>query len=301
VSRLPPPTPLTIPATRAAVATTARGMELRIDARAAEVVAMLGYIPMELLGRFHERTFDLMNHHRRSVLKHHRFPAGRRAQKMLGARLYRYGARTRDPVKIEQLVGESFAVEPSGAFGDAMRVWERGGTVRTSEAMAIPFFAGLSGKGGRGARVSAKFRKLLEAGLFDVAKGRGILFEPTVSRRRLKGVEGQTGYRSVIYGAARRRRVQPPVLGFYERFQSILPVHMAKFDRDLSLALTSAGREAIRARYADDRIFRGSFEQQYKQELRKYLEMNKVVGSEARAVIARARADARTRSEKGVA
>lgn len=250
---------------------------VELDARIGEAVAAMGLLPAGVHGAFRERIYDLLSHHRDSVLKHHGLPGGRRAQKWLATRLFRFTRAVGGESRIAELMGEGFGAAVSGeTFGPgALRQVEFGGTM-SGEMMAIP--------AGRGRANPKEFRRLLALrgarGGLDVAPS-GALVREAEGRRH--------GLRSELWGVLRRTRRQPRQLGYYARFADVQSRHAERFEADLDRAMTAAGREALAERARDRGLQRGV----YVGTLRKYLEQNPGKHAEARRVAAAAARAAR--------
>lgn len=198
-----------------------------------EVLATLGYVPAALIGALSFRNFDLTSHHRKSVLKYQKFPAGRRAQRMIAAGLHRYGRKRTAPEAISDVVGETFAAANSGVLAeDYFKHVEFGGVVRSKEYMAIPLAGGRRGSG-PGDKATSLFRKLVAEKGFDIRPGGWLTYTT------------KDGKKSILMGVLRRQRHQPAVLGFYDQFDKIMPKHLARYERDIGMALTEAGRASL--------------------------------------------------------
>lgn len=242
------------------------GLDVQIDA--SSVIATLGYFPAAAVRALHVRMIDLLSHHRRSVAKHHKFPAGRRAQRMLFARLSAKYATERHPTRIEQLVGTSFSrpakTEPFSR--DIMPTWNEPQQVNASESFVIPFgyglaTGGLTGNAGftRGAKAAKVFREIFRAGgqhtgrelhFVRTSSGKVLAVLETVqgekSVRRVKGVRTQKeGSSFQVIGVVARARRQPAMIDFFGEFDRIQAKHTAKMDRDMGMALTVAGRAKL--------------------------------------------------------
>ena len=210
---------------------------------------MVGVVPACLIGALAVRNWDLVDHHRSSVIKHGKFKGrgGRSpAKRMIASRLFRYSAKVRNPTKINDLEGESFAASTGPASSgsdfaldaDTFEAWEFGKTIRSDDPMAIPFV-------GNTQKQRDKFHRLLASGevsVVNTAKVRGLLVHSV-------NADGSTRakQRSVPIGFLRSQRRQPPILGFYDQFARILPAHQKKYDQALCQALTVAGRRRLRA------------------------------------------------------
>lgn len=212
---------------------------LDVQARTAEVVQMLGGMPDVVAFALQEALFDAVNHHRRSVLQHHKMPSKKRGREMLAATLHRYSKRGADRSKPMEMSAESFGAAETPQF---LLNLERGGQIAASEWMAIPFMGGLRTLKS-GERVTrANFKKFLTSGkLRAVRSGRGeILLVHHVKARTVKGE--LRGGRATIMGILKKSRKQRPLAGFAEQWNRIQPKHLAKFDKILDQAITEAGR-----------------------------------------------------------
>lgn len=255
-------------------------VEVSVDA--SSVIATLGYFPAAMVRALHVRFIDLLSHHRRSVAKHHKFPAKRRAQRMLFARLSAVYATQRKPTDIDHLVGRSFSrparEEPFPQ--DIAAMWETGADVNASAPFVIPLGFGLTTGGlhgmtgfARGAKTSKLFNEVFRQGgahtdrelhFVRTSSGRVLAVVETVAKRttsrknRKTGVVTQTGgMRSQVVGVLARRRRQGPMIEFYGQFDRVLPKHQAKMDADLEMALTEAGRAKLEAKLDKELGLRG--------------------------------------------
>lgn len=210
-----------------------------ISADVSAVVAQIGYLPPALTGALAYENYNLVDHHRRSVLKHHKLPGGKAAQRFLASRLHRYGSK-KDPTELADLVGESFAAAQTGkTFGrERFRKLEEGGERTTSRWFAVPIGAlQLKSPGARSAAYR-RFREQLSAHMLVVV-GKGLLI-----RRDAHDQGAKTKVVKIIGKLVRARREQP-MLGFQEQFDRVLPGHMARYDKALDLAMTEAGRDRL--------------------------------------------------------
>lgn len=258
---------------------TVRGLE--------EVIATVGYMPAALIGALHEANFDFMSHHRKSVIGHNTAPDKRRFGRMIATRLHRYGATTRNPTRLDELQGESYAAplrsDKFGGLDDKhLRALEEGGNVNSREAMAIPIAAGLQARA-PGTRPTPLFAKALKAwherrggnrkfarGLqFDVVRtstGQVLLVLELDARRGKNAV----GARTQVMGVLKRRRRQRAMLGFYAQVDRIQPKHEAKYERIIEQASTAAGQAALERRTNAAVDGRRAFQQAFT----KYLDAN---------------------------
>lgn len=225
------------------------------------VIEMLGALTPALAAVLASVNWELLSHHRSAVLKHHRFPGGRASQRMLGSRIFRYGAKVRAPVRIDDAVGEVFAAAESGeTFGETAFVdWEKGRRIGASGYMAVPVGEGVKDTP-KGRRATAKFRRLLTAREFRIAwvrEGLGLLYvtlsgaqrrRRDVKRQREDGGTNLRTARRLVMGMLIRKRVQRPILDFYKRFDAVAPGHMKDYESAVALALTEAGRIKLERR-----------------------------------------------------
>ena len=214
-----------------------------IHFNAAEVIATIGTLPAIAPAVIAERNKDAVDHHQRGVLKDAKsnFPGGRGAQKFLAARMGRYGRTTGSslPTKMSQARGESFAVEGRDGLLETL---EEGGTRSAREPMAVPLARRF-----QGGRNRSKWEAALKSGEFDVIPSRGLLVQTRVGGR----VGGsRAGFRSEIVGMLRRKTTVRPLLGFFARWEKILPRVQARYDSDVEKMLTAAGRAGLEARVA---------------------------------------------------
>jgi hypothetical protein len=189
-----------------------------------------------------ERNIDVLSHHRSGVLKDasKNFERGRGAQRFLAPRLKRFGRTTGGqlPTFLSQARGESFGTERDGVLEGL----EEGGPQNTNESMAVPIAAKY-----RGARGGARFREKLERNQFVLVGSRGLLIDPD---------DRKQSERTEIAGILTKRITRKPRLGFFKRWDMIRPKALAKYERDLDLLTTEAGRGQLKSKLASDRITR---------------------------------------------
>lgn len=232
---------------------------LDLEAKVGEVVAQIGFLPPALIQILRVRNFDAMDHHRRTTATKSGLHNQDRARRFIFSRMFRYGAKVKNPLKIEDVQGESFLASRDKSKGFPLdekffTALETGGPVNTNEPMAIPILAGLQ-KGPYGTFPTSRFTRLLREKGFDVVKTKGgktLLID--VQQRR-----GQLGMRSVIMGVLARRRIQRPLLGFFKAWDAILPRHLAKYERVMDLALTEAGRQSLARQLDQELAKRGEY------------------------------------------
>lgn len=210
------------------------------------VVATLGGIPPAVAGAISEAHFDLLDHHRRSVIKNvqAKFPGRRSAAKYIATRLFRYGRKRANLEFIEDAQGESFGVSRPDLFGDDnLGNLEEGRQIDASGYMAVPIAAGLQQRAW-GATKSGVFGKLQKDGKLRVVyrKGRPALLVADHEARRGRNAVGE---RTAVYAVLLKERHQRALLGFYPAFDTVVPRHAEKYDRVIELALTEAGRQKL--------------------------------------------------------
>lgn len=238
---------------------------LGIAALTAEVEAQLGYLPTVLGATVRERVYDMLSHHRLTVGKSvgRTFPGRRRAQQWILSRTYRFTSPLRELKSsgegiLPAVLGESFYAASTGFLADVddeFEHLERGGTVSSSDVMAIPTGAGRRAISG-GLRTTKQFAdKLRRPGGLDVSPT-GALFDTEAAR---KGA----GLRSSLYGVLRRRRHQDPILHWYSTFDSVSARHLRRMETDAAFALDFAGRASLAERSEmlkqERAVFRGAF------------------------------------------
>lgn len=212
----------------------------------APVFATLGGIPPAVAGAISEAHFDLLDHHRRSVIKHAQaaFPGRRSAAKYIATRLFRYGRKKANIEFIEDAQGESFGVSRPDLFGDDnLENLEEGPQISASDYMAVPIAAGLQQRAW-GTTKSGVFGKLQKDGKLQIVyrKGKPALLVAEHEARRGRNAVGE---RTAVYAVLIKQRHQRALLAFYPTFDSIVPRHADKYDRVIELALTEAGRQKL--------------------------------------------------------
>lgn len=225
---------------------------ISINARIDEVVRTLGFLPPALVGAMRAGLYDMLDHHRRTVLKHvgSDFAAGARAQRMIASRMFSYARTSPNPVTMGDLVAEQFVAsrdEQGAPIGfEELARFETGGFVSTREAMAIPVGAGLPRKSGPFQNVplwqqaAVKAKGGLAQFTFVTRNGKTFIIDDrdsTIKRRRRAG-EAEV---SPVVGVLRRGRYQPKKLRFYASAHALRDRHAAKFDRLVAKAVTEAG------------------------------------------------------------
>lgn len=201
----------------------------------APLLATLGGIPPAVAGAISEVTFDLVDYHRKKVLtRTEKFPGRRGAQKYLAARLFRYGRKRPDPTEIQDVQGESFAVE-GGTRSGAMRNLEEGADIDTSSYMIIPIESGLQERAW-GHTKAGRFASLMKQGKIFIMYRKG---KPPLLVSRPKRGDPK------VYAVLLKHRHQRKLLQFYAAYDEVWAKKQAGFDRVLELALTEAGRSTL--------------------------------------------------------
>jgi hypothetical protein len=269
----PTPTP---PGT---IAMASKGM-LSIQALIEGVVATVGLLPSALIGALGEVNFDFMDRHRRSVIKYSTM--GRGGQKFIAAGLHRYGRKKENPEKLADVVGESFAAAQTGRLaGRTFKLLEEGGPVAAREWMAIPVGA-IKLTGGARRAALKRFERQLKAGELIQIQG-GLLVNKTQEDR-------VGGAASRVVGVLRRRRdAGRPRIAFYQQFERLIPLQMAKYEKAAELALTAAGRARLTANVERANVGRAAYSAAFRQ----YLEANPGKHAEAKKVALAAKRAAR--------
>lgn len=239
---------------------TRRNM-LELGADLEPVLRAFGHIPPALAGALASRFFQMMDHHRRAVIKYHQMPSGKDGMRMLGAGLHRYGRKSRDvPTSIDDAQGESFASLGSnpGVGRDFFKNLQDGADITSGAPMAVPIgYAALKGVGRRVAM--RRFYETLRTRGYIVTKS-GYLIDPsggmyagsgdqmTVNRKLNRNA------RTTLIGKLVRRRRQRKLLGFYEQFDRVWPKHFAKMESDIAVAMKAGGIDKLERRNQTERL-----------------------------------------------
>ena len=189
------------------------------------------------------RVFDLLTHHRHSVIKAAAtsFPGGRGAQKMVAANFRRY-SREKEKVGAAgafRIVGESFMRASDKArwiSSDLFKNLEQGANIGSADPMLIPIGKGLT---------TRKWADMIKSKALTVIQrpGKPALLVKFIGPRRSGKLRGFGG-NAELFGVLTHSRRQRPILGFFAGFDRVLPRHLAKMDRSLDRLLTEAGRAA---------------------------------------------------------
>jgi len=245
--------------------TAANAKPLDVSMQISNVLGTLGYMPAIAIRALAERNFDTLSYHRSSVLKHHGLPGRRKAQKMLAVNLRRQ-VRSLKAETIEQTAGEGFGVGLSGQteWGGFLKNLEEGAEIKASSPMAIPFMR------------PTRFRQLLAAGKLKMISG-GRLVEETKGRG-----QARLGAKSVLWGMLHMRRRQRRLLSYYAQWDLVMAKVLPRYDRDLDLVLTEAGRARIERKLNADAAGRAAA----RSEMARFLGENPGKHAEARRAAA---------------
>ena len=248
-----------------------KSLEIRLDM--SEVLATCGCVPASLAGALSARSFDLLSHHRKAVIKNAKtWPGGAKAQRAVASRLFRYGSKNGEQASaISDVQGQSFAAstsEPSSPFaGGSLGKLESGGTVSTNQPMIVPIARGLNNDGLTKSRM---FINAIKNHTFDVitqGKGRGLVILQHAANNKDQNDEKFRGWRSVVIGKLLKSRRQSPMLRFFESFERIVPKHKADMEKDLGDALTAAGLAKLDRRADVQAAQRGAYRAAYAEAL----------------------------------
>lgn len=264
---------------------------VQIDVRMAEALAQVAYLPAAVQGSMKTALYDVVKHHRSSVIKGaKKWPGGRRAQAMVASRLHRYAKENENDAGVS---GQSFGAAESGVkFGGEQLVREESGeAVNSREFMAVPVGVGremvMSGIAGR----RQQFRDLIASRELRIIKSKsGALFlVRALQAGRSKGEK--VGIREQIIAMLTRKRVEPGRLGFYAAWDKVQSQDVHKLEDVIDLAATEAGRVKLAERSARSAAGRAAYTSAW----REYLEANPRKFAQARAV-----ANAAARAARGI-
>jgi len=191
--------------------------------------------------------YDIVSHHRLSVMKHNKMPGRREAQKMLATRLFRYvsighqsGGRMDDMDEHDDIYAESFVAAETGEMYTKnkkfFQILEQGGSVVASGFMAIPIQA----LAVRGLSARASGLNRLRQGLADRRFA-------IVNSSRSSGllVDDDPTNKSVLMGVLRTRLQIKPMLNFNAQWEKVLARNVPRLERGLHRAMTAAGRASL--------------------------------------------------------
>lgn len=232
--------------------TNSGGIQLSIQARVAEVISTLGYLPDGVLGALRVIMLDILAHHRAKVGEHvaQDFPAGRRAQKFWFSRSFLY--MTKAETSIAELRGESFAVGLNHGQALVFGNLQAGGDIHASSPFVIPF--GRPGMDFRGRRKQLSSRSVPGFGIRQTEHGAMLISDLTGITQKgtaRRGGAGGRGARVDIIGFLRTHRRQRALLKFFLSMDEILPKHQAQLDRVLDLAVDAASKFSAANRLAE--------------------------------------------------
>lgn len=291
---------------------------ISIEAKVAEAIAAVGFVPAALLGALQGWSADTVNHHKRKVLQlaAQSFDAKDRARRMIASRLFGYGSK-KGVDTIEEIEGQSFLASRSDVAqltAEALEAFEKGASITTSEAMAIPIGSGPGsgrpftgvfanvpiwrGKLGKGEKGIATSNRLAQFDFIRGDDGKTYIVDNRERSIRRLSRNGQSGdvvggrqQAGKIVGILVKRRQQRRRLGFMQAWEAVWPKQEAKLDAVLDLALTEAGRAKLQgqtnARREGNDAGREAFTQFLSANPGKYAAARKVADAARKAVRAR--------------
>lgn len=251
------------------------------------VLGMVATMPAAVQGAMRTGLFDVLSHHRLSVIKSAAgWPGKRRAQAMVASRLHRW---TKENQGDAGLTGQAFAAAVKGqTFGrDAFKRFEDGASVSSADPFVVPIGAGraMVDSNIKGRRQA--FRDLLKSDRVHLVQGSGGRIFVV---RTLKGRgRAQKGLRSELLGILSRRRTERPRLGYRSAFDRVVNEDLPKLARIVELGATVAGRQSLRR--AD--TLKRAGQEAYSRTFREYLSANPRKFVEARKAASEARQAAR--------
>ncbi len=259
-------------------------LPIQANVRMGEALAQVAYLPVCAQGAMKTAVFDIVSHHRLSMIKQAaKWPGGRRAQAMVASRLHRF---SKDNDGDAGVTGQGFAAAVTGTkFGpDQFMREETGKEVSSSEFMAIPIGAGLAmtRSGIKGRR--QEYRDLIASRQLKIIRSRGKL----LVIRELKGRgKKDKGLRSQILAVLVKRRSEPGRLNFYSAFDRVQASDVAKLEAIIDLAATEAGRmkleERVRTGEASQTAYRNAFREFLQDNPRKFAQARAAGKAAARA------------------
>lgn len=257
-----------------------------IDVRLADALAQVGYLPAAIQGAARAAAFDMLSHHRLSVIKNARtWPGGRRAQAMTASRLHRF---SKDNEQNAGVTGQGFAAAVTGqTFGsDAFVREEAGQSITAGGYMALPVGAGAEMVKSNIAGRRQQFRDLVASRALSIIPVRGALL--LVQKLAGRG-KAQKGLRERVLAVLIKRRTEPGRLKFYPTWERIQSEDTPKLEKILSLATTEAGRVKLAERNRAGVAGRAA----YTSTFREFLSTNPRRFAQARQVATAAAAAAR--------
>lgn len=259
----------------------AKSKPASLETRLGETVAAIGLLPPALRGAMRSEVYDILSHHRTSVLKRvgQTWPGGAGARKMVAARTFHF---TKFNEKgIAGLEGEAFTASIRDFGDEAFEQFEHGETISAKGPMAIPGGAALTGKGKvRGGQ--GGFEAMLARRGFNISE-RGAL---------LKKVGRGASARQELWGTLSHRRRQRPILGWHDRWNDVLSRRLPGLERVVDEAIKAPNQAALEARAQEARLAAATRQAVF----RKYLDAHPGKVQEAREVARKAAAAMRQHS-----
>lgn len=222
------------------------GLQVKISSNLYSVMLSVKNSQLLLKYGLQHRFYDLLTHHRLSVIKNNSFPSEgkgkkRENQKFLAANYFRA---TRAPderggMKVEGL--GRMSTKPrfdtsGGVVEDYFLNAETGKRIRANGVMLMPI-----------GKLVANFRQKVRDRKFVLIKRKNLpwLLVEKLGAGRLRKDGSRLGERDKLIAVLGYARTQRPILGFYGQIRRILPTHQGKMDKMMERMLTAAGRRAI--------------------------------------------------------
>ena len=233
-------------------------LPISVQTRIAEAVSTIGYLPASLRGAITVLLFDMLSHHRLSVLKNHRFPDYRGGQKFIAASYRRYTKPRGDIAgKALDIVGESFLktakfsenkTEVPGRF----KQLEFGERIAANSFMAMPI------NGGRATAGQWALLREKKLTMIRTKSGALLAFAPA---KMTKAGQFRKGARTRLLFVLFKRRVQRPMLNFFARWNDIAnrDTTAARFGKMLDNAVAAAtliGPKAVAAQARQTKLLK---------------------------------------------
>lgn len=270
-----------------------------VNLRLQRCLSSFALLPAAMRGALRFYLYDILSHHRLSVLKHHKMPAKRGAQQMLATRTWRYtkldeknggGVGSIAGMTAEGFVAAKTSSSQGGDYADDpdyFRRLEFGGTHRPGGLMAVPFMAeGLSYRGRQ--RVLSAFRARLkgrELTIINTPRTKGLLVEYRRGDREAK-----------MWGVLVRSARVPAQLGYYSRWADILSRDVPRLEKAIDRAKDAAEVAGV---LDSDAIIKAENTAYYKT-FNEYLDAHPKKRREARKAADIARREARKDALAGV-
>lgn len=214
-----------------------------VQVRLGSVVNQIALLPATQREWFRWIIYDMLSHHRLSVLEHNKMPGGRGAQQMLATRTWRI-------VKINQsqlveIFGEGWAAADRKSDEGADYVENRrffhllefGGQVSANALMAVPILHGRD--------IGRKeFRRALKGvgTELDIVPRKG---KPPLLVEHMRGKSNRYRARDRIFAVLTRQTTYRPMLGYYARWEDIQNRRLPDLEKGLEQAMTTAGQAAL--------------------------------------------------------